>query len=143
MWWCICGRMGRQSKIVAEGDVTLTNGMGGSVEAPRGEMMLNAQNQPESAVLMDGVKYSANDPLRQAQGEATEGRAGFDKKGHPEHVVMTGAVHLQEQVRATDAPSEPWSERELHAGAVELALSVGCCRKGSCCGMRRRPAMPE
>jgi lipopolysaccharide export system protein LptA len=114
---------GTAEKVVADGDVTLTNGMGGSVEAPRGEMMLNAQNQPESAVLMDGVKYSANDPLRQAQGEAAEGRVRFDKKGHPEHVVMTGAVHLQEQVRATDSASEPWSERELNAGAVELALS--------------------
>jgi lipopolysaccharide export system protein LptA len=114
---------GTAEKVVAEGDVTLTNGAGGSVKAPRGEMMLNPQNQPQSAVLTDGVKYSANDPLRQAQGEAAEGRAGFDKKGHLEHVVMTGAVHLHERMRATDSASEPWSERELNAGAVELALA--------------------
>lgn len=83
--------------------------------------MVNAENQPESAVMMGGVKYRSDDPLRQAQGEAAEGRAVFDKKGHPEHVVMNGPVHLQERVRASKA--EPWSERELHAGAVELALA--------------------
>jgi lipopolysaccharide export system protein LptA len=69
------------------------------------------------------VKYAADDPLRQARGEAAEGRAAFDKVGHPERVVMTGAVHLHERVRATDAATEPWSERELNAGAVELALA--------------------
>jgi len=37
---------------------------------------------------------------------------------------MTGAVHLHERVRASDAPGEPWSERELNAGTVELALAT-------------------
>jgi lipopolysaccharide export system protein LptA len=86
-------------------------------------MTLNAQNQPQSAVMTGGVKYGVDDPLRQARGEAAEGRAAFDKTGHPERVVMTGAVHLHERVRATDAATEPWSERELNAGAVELALA--------------------
>jgi lipopolysaccharide export system protein LptA len=115
---------GSAERVEAEGEVTLTNGAGGSVMAPRGEMMLNAQNQPQSAVMTGGVKYGADDPLRQARGEATEGRAAFDKVGHPERVVMTGAVHLHERVRATDAAAEPWSERELNAGAVELALAA-------------------
>src|SRR5271154_2203400 len=112
---------GTAERVEAEGEVTLTNGAGGSVVAPRGEMMVNANNQPQSAVMMGGVKYGSDEPLRQANGEAAEGRAAFDKKGHPEHVVMTGAVHLQERVRASDAPGEAWSERELNAGAVELA----------------------
>jgi lipopolysaccharide export system protein LptA len=115
---------GSVERVEAEGEVTLTNGAGGSVMAPRGEMTLNAQNQPQSAVMTGGVKYGADDPLRQAQGEAAEGRAAFDKTGHPERVVMTGAVHLHERVRATDAAGEPWSERELNAGAVELALTA-------------------
>ncbi len=71
--------------------MTLTNGAGGNVVAPRGEVMLNAQNQPESAVMTGGVKYGSEDPLRQAQGEAAEGKAGFDNKGRLEHVMMTGA----------------------------------------------------
>jgi lipopolysaccharide export system protein LptA len=115
---------GSAERVEAEGEVTLTNGAGGSVMAPRGEMILNAQNQPQSAVMLGGVKYGADEPLREAQGEAAEGRAAFDKKGHPEHVVMTGAVHLKERVRASDGPGEAWSERELNAGAVELALAT-------------------
>ena len=113
---------GSAERVEAEGEVTLTNGAGGSVVAPRGEMTLNAQSQPQSAVIMGGVKYGSDDPLRQAQGEAAEGRATFDKKGHPEHVVMNGPVHLHERVRASAA--EPWSQRELNAGAVELALAA-------------------
>ncbi len=120
---------GTAERVEAEGDVTLTNGEGGKVEAPRGEMMLSAQNQPQSAVMTGGVRYSAEDALRQAQGEAAEGRAGFDKAGRPEHVVMTGAVRLQEKIRASDAAGAPWSERELDAGAVNVALDAGAAGK--------------
>ncbi len=115
---------GSAERVEAEGDVTLTGAAGGSLTAPKGEMMLNEQNQPQSAVMSGGVKYLADDPLRQAQGEAAEGRAAFDKKGHPEHVVMTGAVHLHERVRTTDAAGEPWNERELNAREVEVALTT-------------------
>jgi lipopolysaccharide export system protein LptA len=115
---------GSAERVEGEGEVTLTNGAGGSLVAPRGEMALNAQNQPQSAVMTGGVRYGSDDPLRQAQGEAAEGRATFDKKGHPEHVVMGGSVHLKERVRSSDAASEPWNERELNAGTVELALGT-------------------
>jgi lipopolysaccharide export system protein LptA len=115
---------GSAERVEGEGEVTLTNGAGGNMVAPRGEMVLNAQNQPQSAVMTGGVRYGSDDPLRQAQGEAAEGRATFDKKGHPEHVVMTGAVHLKERVRSSDAAGEPWNERELNAAAVELALGA-------------------
>jgi lipopolysaccharide export system protein LptA len=115
---------GSAERLEADGDVTLTGAAGESVKAPRGEMTLNAQNQPQSAVMSGGVRYTAEEPLRQARGEAGEGRGAFDKKGHPEHVVMTGGVHLQERVRASDAPGEPWSERELNAGTAELGLTA-------------------
>jgi lipopolysaccharide export system protein LptA len=115
---------GTAERVEAEGEVTLTGESGESVKAPRGEMTLNAQNQAQSALMWGGVKYKAQGPLRQATGESAEGRAAFDKKGHPEHVVMSGAVHLQERARASDAPGEPWSERELNAGTVELALAA-------------------
>jgi lipopolysaccharide export system protein LptA len=115
---------GSAERLEADGEVTLTGAGGGSVKAPRGEMTLNAQNQPQSAVMSGGVKYTVEEPLRQAQGEAGEGRAAFDKKGHLEHVVMTGAVHLHERAQAAQAAGEPWSERELNAGTVELALAT-------------------
>ena len=113
---------GSAERVEAEREVTLSNGAGLSVVAPRGEMTLNAQNQPQSAVMAGGVKYGFDDPLRPAQGEAAEGRMAFDGKGHPEHVVMSGPVHLLEHVRASAA--EPWSQRELNAGAVELGLAT-------------------
>ena len=115
---------GTAERVEAEGAVTLTGAAGGSLQAPHGEMMLNEQNQPQSAVMSGGVKYLADDPLRQAQAEASEGRAAFDKKGHPEHVVMTGAVHLHERVRTTDAVGEPWNERELNSRELEVALAT-------------------
>jgi lipopolysaccharide export system protein LptA len=120
---------GTVERIEAEGEVTLTNGASGTVVAPRGEMTLNAQSQPQSAVMTGGVKYSADEPLRQAQGEMAEGRAAFDKVGRPERVVMSGAVHLHERVRTSEAASEVWSERELNAGAVELALAADGAKK--------------
>ncbi len=113
---------GSAERIEAEGEVTLTNGAGGSVVAPRGEVVLNAQSQPASAVMTGGVKYGLDDPLRQAHGVAEEGKAGFDNKGRLEHLTMTGGVRMQERVRASDAAGEPWSERELSAAAVELAM---------------------
>jgi lipopolysaccharide export system protein LptA len=113
---------GSAERIEAEGEVTLTNGAGGSVVAPRGEVVLNAQNQPVSAVMTGGVKYGSEELLRQAQGAAAEGRAGFDHKGRLEHLTMTGGVRMHERVRASDAAGEPWSERELSAAAVELAM---------------------
>jgi lipopolysaccharide export system protein LptA len=115
---------GSAERVEAEGDVTLINGAGGTVTGPRGEMTLNAQNQVQSGVMSGGLKYFLDGALRKAQGEAAEGRVVFDKAGHPEHVVMTGAVHLHEKVRASDAATDPWSERELNAGGVELALDT-------------------
>jgi lipopolysaccharide export system protein LptA len=115
---------GSPERVEATGEVTLTGAAGERVKAPRGEMTLNAQNQIQSAVMSGGVKYTAEEPLRQAVGEAAEGRAAFDKQGHPQYVVMTGAVHLTERVRESDAPGEPWNERELNARAVELALGT-------------------
>jgi lipopolysaccharide export system protein LptA len=112
---------GTAERLEAEGEVTLTNGQGGTVTAPRGEMMLSEENHPQSAVMLGGVKYGEDGPLRQVQGESAEGRAAFDKAGRIEHVVMTGAVHLHERVRGSDAA--PWSERDLGAGAAELALA--------------------
>ena len=115
---------GSAERVEGDGEVTLTNGSGGSVTAPRGEAVLNAQNQPQSAVMSGGVRYTADEPLRKAHGEAGEGRVRFGKMGRPEHVVMNGAVHLQEWVRATERAGEPWSEREMNAGTVELALAA-------------------
>jgi len=113
---------GTAEKVEAEGAVTLKDGEGGVVTAPRGVVLLNAASQPQSAVLSGGVKYGADGPLRQSQGEAAESRATFDKVGRLERVLLTGAVHLHERVRGSGAAG--WSERELGAGAVDLAMDT-------------------
>ncbi len=108
----------------AEGEVTLEQGDGGRIVAQRANVSMNADGRVHTARLYDGVQYSMDGPLRQAKGESAEGRAAFDKKGRPEQVVLTGAVHFNERVRASAAASDPWSERELGADKVELALSA-------------------
>ena len=115
---------GTVEQVEAEGEVRLTNGLGSSMEAPRGEMTLSAQSQPQSAVMQGGVKYTADEPLRQGKGEAAEVRTAFDKAGHPEHVVMTGAVHFKERVRMDATGEEAWGERELNSGQMDVTLSA-------------------
>jgi lipopolysaccharide export system protein LptA len=120
---------GTAERLVAEGAVRLTNGEGGSVMAPKGEMMVSEANHPQSAVLTGGVKYGEDGPLRKAQGESAETRLAFDKAGRVEHVAMNGTVRLHERVRASDAVGEAWSERELSAGAAELAMAADAAGK--------------
>ncbi|MCU1319485.1 MAG: OstA family protein [Edaphobacter sp.] len=115
---------GSAERVEAEGEVTLTEGDSGRVIAQRADAILNAASRPQSVRLYGGVHYVADEPLRQAKGEAAEGQASFDKLGQLEQVVLTGAVHLKERVRASEALNEPWGERELEAGTVELALAA-------------------
>ncbi len=108
----------------AEGEVTLEPGDGGRIVSQRANVVLNADGRTQAVRMYDGVRYSADEPLRQAKGEAAEGRAAFDKQGRPEQVVLTGAVHFNERVRVAGPSTNPWSERELNADHVELALSA-------------------
>ncbi len=93
---------GSVERLEGEGDVVLTGADGGRVTSQQGEMMLNASSQMQSARLWGDVRYGVDDPLRQAKGEATEGRAAFDKVGGLEQVVLTGPVHVKERVRASE-----------------------------------------
>jgi lipopolysaccharide export system protein LptA len=111
-------------RVEAEGDVTLTNGAG-KVTAPRASVELNAESKPKSVRLFGGMHYVADEPLHQAKGESAEGTARFDARGDLERVVLSGAVHVEDRVRATDAANEPWSERELGAGLVDVAFVPG------------------
>ena len=112
---------GSVERLEGEGDVVLTGADGGRVTSQRGEMMLNASSQMQSARLWGDVRYGVDDPLRQATGEATEGRAAFDKVGRLQQVMLTGPVQVKERVRASETDRD-WNERELSAATVELAM---------------------
>ncbi len=112
---------GSVERLEGEGDVVLTGADGGRVTSQRGEVVLNASSQMQSARLWGEVRYGVDDPLRQAKGEATEGRAAFDKTGRLQQVVLTGPVHVNERVRTSETEKD-WSERDLSAAAVELAM---------------------
>ncbi|WP_213806904.1 LptA/OstA family protein [Granulicella sp. dw_53] len=108
-----------------EGEVSLSDSAGGEVTAKRGEVTLNPQSQPETAVLTGDVRYTADEPLRQARGEAEEARGRFNKAGLLEHVTLTGGVHVHERTRAVETETVLWSERDLGSKGLELAVSSG------------------
>ncbi len=113
---------GTVQRLDADGGVTLTQA-GESVSAPHGVVVLSGDNNPESATMTGGVTLGANDPLRVAHGTASEAKLAFDKAGRPEHLLLTGQVHLDEQVRVSTKQAA-WSRRELHAEEAQLVLGA-------------------
>jgi lipopolysaccharide export system protein LptA len=114
---------GSIERLEGEGDVVLTGADGGRVTSQRGEVTLNAQSQMQSARLWGDVRYGVDQALRQAKGQADEGRASFDKVGRLQQVVLTGPVHVNERVRASVADKD-WNERELSAATAELTMAA-------------------
>jgi lipopolysaccharide export system protein LptA len=108
----------------ADGNVTLEQGDGTRVVSERANVVMGENGRAQTARLYEGVRYTVDEPLRQVRGESAEGRTTFDKMGRPQQVVMTGAAHFNERVRASEAATEPWNERELGGDKVELALSA-------------------
>lgn len=118
---------GTVESVIADGAVTL-EGAEGRIAAPRGVVKLNANNDPQSAVMTGGVVIGADEPLRKAQGGASEAKLAFDKIGRPEQMLLNGSVRLDEQLRS--APTQVvWSERRLRAEQVQLALGTGSAGK--------------
>jgi lipopolysaccharide export system protein LptA len=111
---------GSAERLNGEGGVTLTSSDGSRMTADRGEVQLSAASKPQSMQMTGQVKYSADEPARQAQGDAREVRAAFDANGHAERVVLNGEVRLKET--ATGAAANATSTRELSAATVELGM---------------------
>jgi lipopolysaccharide export system protein LptA len=117
---------GTIARVEAQGNVT-AKGNGATVVSQRGDVALNAASQPQTAVLTGGVRYSLDRSLRQVKGQADAATINFDRqaKPQPQHAVFTGAVHLTERTRASEAAREPWSTRDLTAAKVEAELTPG------------------
>lgn len=114
---------GSLARVEAQGNVTV-QANGGTTVSQRVDVVLNAASKPQSALLAGGVQYSSDQPLHQVRGKADEATVAFDgqAKPQPEHAVFTGAVHMIERTRATEATREPWSVRDLTAAKLETAL---------------------
>ena len=112
---------GTLARVEAQGNVTKA-GMGSKLVSQRADVVLNAKSQPQSAVLTGGVQYSSDVPLLERNGQAEEASIAFDALGQAKQAVFTGAVHMSERTRATEAAREPWSSRDLTAAKVEAAL---------------------
>jgi lipopolysaccharide export system protein LptA len=113
---------GTLARVEAQGEVTAVAD-GATVVSQRGDFVLNATSQLQSALLTGGVTYAADGPLQQRRGKAGQAAIGFDAKGEADHAVFTDAVHMTERIRATAAANEPWSQRDLTAAKVEAALT--------------------
>jgi lipopolysaccharide export system protein LptA len=115
---------GTLARVEAQGNVTGVSS-GATVVSQHADVGMNAAGQPQSAVLTGGVKYSVDAPLRQVRGQADQATIAFDgqKKPQPQHAVFTGAVHMTERTRATEAAREPWSTRELTAAKFDALLA--------------------
>ncbi len=117
---------GTLSRAEAHGNVSGAEN-GANVIAQKADVAMTAASQPQTAVLTGGVRYSADGPLRQMKGESDTATIAFDGKAkpQPEHAMFVGAVHVVERTRATDAPKESWSTRELTAARLNVALGPG------------------
>ena len=115
---------GTLARVEAEGNVTI-EANGGTVVSERADVALNATSQPQLALLTGGVRYSNDQPLRQLRGEAQEATIAFDAqaKPQPKDALFSGAVHMIERMRSTEAAKEPWSRRDLTAAKVEARLA--------------------
>jgi lipopolysaccharide export system protein LptA len=112
---------GSPERIEAEGNVTMS-AQGGVLTAQRGSATLNEASKPQTMHLAGGLFYSANETLRQARGTADSADLAFNPQGRPSHAEFLGAVHMTERLRASAAPKEPWTVRDLTAAKVEVAL---------------------
>jgi lipopolysaccharide export system protein LptA len=114
---------GSTERLMGEGGVRMTAGDGSQVTSQHGEMLLSELSKPESIRMTGEVRYLAKDESREARGEAEEARAVFDRLGQMEKTVLTGSVHMKEQIAPANG-AKMGSERDLTATTVEMALAT-------------------
>jgi lipopolysaccharide export system protein LptA len=112
---------GTLARVEARGNVT-REVKGSRLVAQQADVVLNAKSQPLSALLAGGVKYASDLPLLQRSGQADGVSIAFDAQGQAKQAVFTGAVHMNERTRTTEAEKEPWSSRDLSAAKVDATL---------------------
>lgn len=115
---------GGVERIDAERHVKLEGEGQGVVNSDRAEIELSLTNKPKSAVLTGAVRFTEDEPLKQARGESERARLEFDEQGHLNHAEMHGGVHTFERLKVVGNETQPWSERNLNADNLEMTLAV-------------------
>ena len=144
---------GSAERIVGDRHVRLEQAGEGVVTSEHVDVTLSPQSKPQIGILTGAVHYVDDEPLRQAQGDAEQATLHFDGQGRVQHVSLAGSkggaksggrVRSTERVRAAaEAVASPgkaaastrlaaastgaaagWSERDLSAETVELALGT-------------------
>ena len=80
--------------------------------------------KPQSTIFTGGVRYTRDEPLRQARGEAQQVQVAFDAEGTPIHATFNSGVHMVERSRASEDSQEPWAVRDLTADHFEAAMTA-------------------
>lgn len=106
----------------ADGEVRVQQ-RGAQINSAHADITLNPQSKPENTVFTGDVRYTRDEPSRQARGEAQEVRVAFDPDGSPLHATFTGGAHMIERVRASEDPRQPWAVRDLTAEEVQTDLT--------------------
>jgi len=140
---------GSAERIEGEQHVRLERADEGVVTADRGDLTLNPESKPTLAVLTGTVRYADDEPLRQGNGSAAKATLHFDGQGRVEHVLLNGgagraADRVESTERVRTAAGAAWSQRDLSAETVELALAAGAAgaagSSGAAGGMELREA---
>lgn len=119
---------GAPERIEAEGHVVLESRTAGTITAPHGEVLLNQAGQAQQAHLFRGISYENVTALREGRGQAEDAHMVFGGTGRPQTIVLTGAVHVNDRVRAPNAGTSPavnspWTERDATAGRMTFAFA--------------------
>ncbi len=113
---------GSVERIEGERHVLLEKSGQGKVTADRATVTLNTASKPGLAVLTGTVRFSDDEPSREARGESDRATLDFDNQGHLQHSVLEGHVRTQERSVSAAQPSAAWPQRSLEADRLEMFL---------------------
>ena len=139
---------GTAERVEANGNVKLASAGGGTVSAPRANLALNELNRPVSMDMLGGVHYASTAApgeaasgntaaSRQADGDAGEAHAEFDRASRLRVVHLVHAVRMAEQeppVALGNGTSI--SQRDLTADKVDVEFAADAAGRAQAQQMR-------
>lgn len=110
-------------RIEGERQVLLERAGQGKVTADHATVTLTAASKPSTAVLTGTVRFTDDEPFRQAHGESDRATLDFDELGRLQHTVLSGHVRTNERSSTAAETKTAWPERNLEANSLEMFLA--------------------